>query len=93
MRITLIVASAAVALAAGLGSASAADQFTTMNGVLGKVAPMAAAELETVRGAWGLPSQAMGNAFGHTKRDPAEHPPGLAKRDPNPGIPPGRVGK
>ena len=38
MQIRLLVSAAAIALAATIGSASAADQFTTMEGIEGSIA-------------------------------------------------------
>ena len=49
MQIKLIVSAAAIALAAGLGSASAAEQFTALEGITAE--PLNAVELDRVRGA------------------------------------------
>ena len=49
MQIKLIVSAAAIALVAGLGSASAADQFTALEGITAE--PLNAVELDRVRGA------------------------------------------
>ena len=49
MQIKLFVASAALALAATISSASAGDEFTTLGGIA--VAPMSAMELDSIRGA------------------------------------------
>ena len=49
MQIKLIVSAAALALAAGLGSASAADRFTALAGITAE--PLNAVELDRVRGA------------------------------------------
>ncbi len=48
MQIKLIVSAAALALAAGLGSASAADRFTALEGITAE--PLNAVELGRVRG-------------------------------------------
>ena len=48
MQIKSIVAGAAIALAATVGSASAADQFATLGGVTAE--PMNAMELDSIRG-------------------------------------------
>ena len=48
MQIKLFVASAAIALAVTIGSASAGDEFTTLGGIA--VAPMSAMELDSIRG-------------------------------------------
>ena len=48
MHIKSILAAAAIALAATVGSASAADQFATLDGVT--VQPMNAVELDQIRG-------------------------------------------
>ena len=48
MQIKSIVAGAAIALAATIGSASAADQLSTLDGVSAQ--PMSSAELDSVRG-------------------------------------------
>ena len=48
MQIKTILAGAAIALAAGVGSASAGDEFSTLDGIA--VAPMNAMELDGVRG-------------------------------------------
>ncbi len=48
MQIKSILAGAAIALVAGLGSAYAADQFTTLDGV--QAQPMNTAEMGQVRG-------------------------------------------
>ena len=48
MRIKLFVSAAAIALAATIGSASAADQFSTLDGV--PAASMSAGEMAAVRG-------------------------------------------
>ena len=49
MQIKLIASAAAIALVAGVGSASAADEFTTLDGVTADV--MAASELSATAGA------------------------------------------
>ena len=51
MRTTSILATAAIALVAGLGSASAADQFTTIAGF--EAQAMTMQELDSVRGGAG----------------------------------------
>ena len=48
MQIKSILAAAAIALAASVGSASAADQFSTLDGVT--VQPMMNIEMDQVRG-------------------------------------------
>ena len=48
MRITTLIASAIIVLATSIGSASAADELATLNGV--KATPMAASELDAVKG-------------------------------------------
>ena len=48
MRIKLFVSAAGIALAATIGSASAADQFSTLDGV--PAASMSAGEMAAVRG-------------------------------------------
>ncbi len=48
MRIKLIAAGAAIALAAAVGSAYASDKFPTLEGVSAQ--PMSSAELDSVRG-------------------------------------------
>ena len=48
MHIKSILTAAAIALAAGLGSASAADQFTALEGITAE--PLNAVELDRVRG-------------------------------------------
>ena len=48
MQIKSIVAGAAIALVAGLGSASAGDEFATLDGVV--AVPLAVAALDAVRG-------------------------------------------
>ena len=48
MQIKSILAGAAIALAASIGSASAADQFTTLHGITAE--PMRAEELGSTRG-------------------------------------------
>ncbi|MGR3718005.1 MAG: hypothetical protein ACU0B1_14810 [Thermohalobaculum sp.] len=49
MHIKSILTAAAIALVAGLGSASAADQFTALEGITAE--PLNAVELDRVRGA------------------------------------------
>ena len=53
MHIKSILTAAAIALAATVGSASAAEQFTTLDGIA--VAAMNAMELDSVRGATDIP--------------------------------------
>lgn len=48
MRITTLISAAAIALAATFGAASAADQFTTLDGVAAN--PMSSGELDAVKG-------------------------------------------
>ena len=48
MHIKSILTAAAIALVAGLGSASAADQFTALEGITAE--PLNAVELDRVRG-------------------------------------------
>ena len=48
MQIKLIVSATAIALVAGLGSAAAAEQFTTLEGVT--AVPMSTVEQDAVRG-------------------------------------------
>ena len=50
MQIKLFVLSTAIALAATIGSASAGDEFTTLDGIA--VTPMSAMELDSIRGAF-----------------------------------------
>ncbi len=79
MQIKSILAAAAIALAASLGSAYAADQFATLDGVTAQ--PMNTLELDQVRGAGGfevtipgiVPSPFPGVAFALA----AEHAPNV----------------
>ena len=57
MQIKSILAAAAIALAASVGSASAADPFTTLEGV--QAQPMNAAAMEAVRGRVAIVSNAL----------------------------------
>ncbi len=62
MQIKSILAAAAIAIAASVGSAYAADQFTTLEGV--QAQPMIAAAMEVVRGAAGVDLTSVGITTG-----------------------------
>ena len=81
MQIKLLVSAAAIALVAGLTSASAADHFTTLAGVT--VQPMNALELDSVRGGNGHGAGPPGIIFALPGTNPIMF--GLAS---NPNAPP-----